>query len=77
LACTCNFFLFPAGEFYYSVAGVASLGVLHPSDVFSQVVSLFLESSFPWWDLFLYFEWFSFLFLILPPNILTVATVAT
>jgi len=50
------FFLYPADVFSYSVAGFASLGLLHSSDVFSQVFNLFLEPSFPWLGLFLFCE---------------------
>jgi hypothetical protein len=45
-------FLYPADVFLNSITVVASLGVLHSSDIFSQVVSLFLEPSFLWWVLF-------------------------
>jgi hypothetical protein len=54
LACMCTFFPYPADVFLNSITGVASLGLLHSCDVFSQVINLFLEPSFPWWGLFVF-----------------------
>jgi hypothetical protein len=43
------FFLYPADVLLKSVTGIAILGLLHSSNVFSRIINLCLQSSFPWW----------------------------
>ena len=45
------FFLYHVKVFLQSITGIAFLGLLHSSSVFSQIANLFLEPSFPWWSL--------------------------
>jgi hypothetical protein len=69
------FFPYPAEVLWQSVTGIAILGLLHSSNVFSQVINLCLESSFPWWG-FLFCMWFGCFLSILAVDNLTVATAA-
>ena len=74
------FFLYPPNVFLQSITNIAFLGLLHSSDVFSEIVNLFLEPSFPWWSLcfiFCVIQLFSVCLSILAPDNLTVATVAS
>jgi hypothetical protein len=64
--------------FLQAFTGIAILGMLHSSNVFSQNVDLFLKSSFPWWSFFLFILYvISFFPSILDPDNLTVTTAAT